>query len=95
MTKKMCTVNDCGKPATARGLRSTHYNPSHVVENVEWLIGTDKPERIAVRVGYPRLGDLAKALRRWGRDDLAIRLMRPEVASSERRYKVIFSDASD
>ena len=45
-----------------------------VIEDVEWIIGTDSPESIAVRLGYRRLNNLLTALRRWGRADLADRL---------------------
>ena len=45
-----------------------------IIEDVEWIIGTDSPERIAARVGVPSLAALEQALRRAGRADLWNRL---------------------
>ena len=45
-----------------------------VIEDVEWLIGTDHPDSIGVRLGYRDALHLADALRRWGRPDLTSRL---------------------
>ncbi len=46
----------------------------HLVEDVEWIIGTDSVENIARRVGCTDPADLYRALRYRGRDDLADRL---------------------
>jgi hypothetical protein len=43
----------------------------HVVGEVEWLLGTDRPARIARRLGYRSCEALAKRLQRSGRPDLA------------------------
>jgi hypothetical protein len=45
------------------------------IEDAEWIIGTDAPERIARRLGYGDPENLRDVLRRWGRDDLASRLL--------------------
>ena len=51
------------------------------LEDVEWLVGTDSPQNIATRLGYKDLGNLTAVLQRWGRDDLAQRLIRGAVAA--------------
>ena len=55
-------------------LRVIHSRQT-VIEDVEWIIGTDSPESIAVRLGYRRLDTLQSSLRKWGRADLADRLI--------------------
>lgn len=45
-----------------------------LVEDVEWLLGTDTPERIAARLGYS-IDSLVRRLQRNGRGDLADRLI--------------------
>ena len=47
-----------------------------VIEDVEWIIGTDSPESIAVRLGYGSGRRLADQVKRWGRPDLADSLRR-------------------
>ena len=54
-------------------LRVIHSRQT-VIEDVEWIIGTDSPESIAERLGYRRLDTLQSSLRKWGRADLADRL---------------------
>ena len=54
-------------------LRVIHFRQT-VIEDVEWIIGTDSPESIAVRLGYRCLDTLQTSLRKWGRADLADRL---------------------
>ena len=54
-------------------LRVIHSRQT-VIEDVEWIIGTDSPESIAVRLGYRCLDTLQSSLRKWGRADLADRL---------------------
>ena len=54
--------------------RRTHHTRQHVIEDVEWIIGTDHPRSIAHRLGYRRLNTLQTSLREWGRADLADRL---------------------
>ena len=58
---------------TATHLRQREH-AVQVVEDVEWLLGTDHPDSIAARLGYPSSRRLGDALRRWGRTDLARRL---------------------
>lgn len=43
----------------------------HLTGEVEWLLGTDSPARIARRLGYRSTEALAKRLQREGRRDLA------------------------
>jgi hypothetical protein len=52
-----------------------------LIEDVEWLRGTDSPENIAARVGYPRVASLARRLERADRPDLARIFDRQEMAS--------------
>ena len=59
--------------ALDKPLRVIHFRQP-VIEDVEWIIGTDSPESIAVRLGYRRLDTLQTSLRKWGRADLADRL---------------------
>jgi len=47
-----------------------------IVEDLEWIIGTDSPESIAKRLGYGEPQSLMKALRRAGRHDLSQRFGR-------------------
>ena len=54
-------------------LRVIHFRQT-VIEDVEWIIGTDSPESIAERLGYRCLDTLQSSLRKWGRADLADRL---------------------
>lgn len=52
----------------------TLHTRQHVIEDLEWIIGTDSPESVAERLGYRRLDTLQSSLRKWGRADLADRL---------------------
>ena len=45
-----------------------------VIEDVEWVAGTDHPDNIARRLGYSNGDSLSKQLRNWGRHDLATRV---------------------
>lgn len=47
-----------------------------VIEDVEWIIGTDGPDNIARRFGYSSVRRLADQVKCWGRPDLADRLRR-------------------
>ena len=44
-----------------------------IIEDAEWIVGTDHPEHIARRVGFATTKQLYDALRRWGRHDLVDR----------------------
>ena len=65
-----------GKPLDAPIPTSTDRTRAHVLEDVEWIVGTDHPEHIAHRVGYRNANQLYDALRRWGRQDLVDRCQR-------------------
>ena len=47
-----------------------------VIEDCEWLAGTDHPDNIARRLGYSDGDSLTKQLWNWGQRDLAARLTR-------------------
>lgn len=53
-----------------RALRTVEQR-EHLAHEVEWLLGTDSPTRIARRLGYRSTEALAKRLSRDGRRDLA------------------------
>jgi hypothetical protein len=53
-----------------------NHERDETLEDVEWIIGTDAPDRIARRLGYERPESLIRSLARWGRHDLASRLER-------------------
>ena len=52
------------------------------IEDFEWIAGTDRPERIAARLGYASLHNLERNLYRWGRPDLARQLMHSNEVSA-------------
>ena len=54
-----------GRPASRR---------DQVIEDYEWLAGTDHPDNIARRLGYRNGDSLTKQLWNWGQRDLAARL---------------------
>lgn len=54
-----------GRPASRR---------DQVIEDCEWLAGTDHPDNIARRLGYRNGDSLTKQLWNWGQRDLAARL---------------------
>ena len=56
-----------GRPASRR---------DQVIEDCEWLAGTDHPDNIARRLGYCNGDSLTKQLRNWSQRDLAARLTR-------------------
>ena len=56
-----------GRPASRR---------DQVIEDVEWLAGTDHPDNIARRLGYRNGDSLTRQLWNWGQRDLAARLTR-------------------
>ena len=47
-----------------------------VIEDCEWVAGTDHPDNIARRLGYCDSDSLRKQLWNWGQRDLAARLTR-------------------
>ena len=64
----------CGNSCANKGRWQVHFR--NLIEDVEWIIGTDHPESIAKRVHYKNAKDLAHILREKGRGDLADRLQR-------------------
>lgn len=84
-----CGIGKCTEPVAARRMCENHYRRSQrkvakhrgaVVGDLEWIIGTDRPDRIAQRLGYADVDSLRKVLYRWGRDDLARRLNAEDAA---------------
>lgn len=69
--RSFCTA-DCYR----RGQWTARYR--RLIEEVELLIGSDYPESLTKRVGYSRVKDLLKVLRKQGRPDLADRLAREQ-----------------
>lgn len=79
-----CTVDGCTKPQRCRKMCMTHYHrlmagrdlgdphpqSERVIEDVEWIAGTDDPDSIATRCGFSGRKSLYDALRRWDRQDL-------------------------
>jgi hypothetical protein len=65
--------------AASNAVRAAHA--AQVIENLEWIIGTDSPEHVAHRLGYGNARNLERQLRRWGRNDLANRIARESVAA--------------
>ena len=64
-----------GRPASRR---------DQVIEDCEWLAGTDHPDNIARRLGYRSGDSLTKQLWNWGQRDLAARLTRGYRTDSRR-----------
>lgn len=56
-----------GRPASRR---------DQVIEDVEWVAGTDHPDNIARRLGYSSEHSLTAQLQHWGQRDLVARLTR-------------------
>ena len=56
-----------GRPASRR---------DQVIEDCEWLAGTDHPDNIARRLGYCNGDSLTNRLWSWSQRDLAARLTR-------------------
>ena len=55
-----------------------------VIEDVEWLAGTDHPDNLARRLGYKSGVSLVTQLQHWRRYDLAARLTRGYRTDSRR-----------
>ena len=56
-----------------------------IIEDAEWIIGTDHPESVARRVGYRSTAHLYDALRRWGRQDLVDRCLQWHITHGDPR----------
>jgi hypothetical protein len=76
----VCSRPDCYRARKALGVCDAHYKAERRrqerIRDIEWIIDTDHPERIAQRLGYERPESLVRTLQRWGRHDLANRLER-------------------
>lgn len=86
--RRFCGVTCVNRWKAARGiggcignldaLRKTWENAARrrqtVIEDLEWIIDTDAPERVAHRLGYDNPHSLERMLQRWGRQDLAAKL---------------------
>lgn len=68
------TLATNGRRGGAAFAEKMHARRAVVIEDVEWIVGTDHPENIARRLGYTNAENLATLLRRWGREDLSARL---------------------
>ena len=56
-------------------MTTTDTRADVVVSETQWLLDCGEDgTRIAARLGYAHPRHLARALRRWGRDDLAARV---------------------
>ena len=64
-----------GRPASRR---------DQVIEDCEWVAGTDHPDNIARRLGYSSEHSLTAQLQHWGQRDLAARLTRGYRTDSRR-----------
>lgn len=73
----------CGQRCSAAAARvrraEGRRDPNDIIEDVEWIIGTDQPINVAARVGLT-LDGLRDVLNRQGRTDLADRLRLRESA---------------
>lgn len=67
---------ECAKPARTRALTrgSKPRNHAELLEDLEWIIGTDHPDNIARRLGYSNAENLERVLHKWRRPDLAARV---------------------
>ena len=69
-----------GGPAIPGRRISSDAARDRVIEDAEWIVGTDNPDHIARRVGFATTKQLYDALRRWGRQDLVDRCQQWHVA---------------
>ena len=72
-------VKFCNSECSSGARRSEATRPrgkraNAVIEDVQWIIGTDSPESIARRVGYSSVSSLTRSLTGWGERELALRL---------------------
>lgn len=65
------TATQCATCYYRRRRNSTITPIGELIEDIEWLVGTDSPEHIARRVGYDNPEALGRRLARHGRHDLA------------------------
>ena len=66
----------CNETCSTQHLRRKEFRTigpraAYVIEELEFLGGTDDPDRLATRLGYKNGRTLAEALRKFGRYDLA------------------------
>jgi AraC-like DNA-binding protein len=68
--------DDIDDPNESPTLTDDPKDRAEVIAQLEWIIDSDHPTRIAKRLGYERPESLIRSLARWGRHDLASRLER-------------------
>lgn len=87
------------KPACSRSCAATLSNigrikarsferRNYVCSELDFLIGTDTADSLALRLGYTKLHSLEHALRDWGRHDLLDRLRRTRFGEAEREEAI-------
>jgi hypothetical protein len=76
--RRYCSVRCATAVNNAPGCREGHDEA--LIEDVEFLLGTDTMHNIANRLGFARPDSLARRMYRVGRPDLAQVLQRAEVS---------------
>lgn len=80
--RRFCGLRCAGK-VNARVSTAKHAaKVAELIEDLEWVAGTDHPERLAQRLGYSSAQVLSRSLYRWGRADLA-RLLDPHESEAQ------------
>lgn len=72
--REFCSRSCGSAKGTAVRLQNAERERLAKIEDAEWIIGTDSPEHIASRLGYPNLEALQRSFYRWGRADLLARM---------------------
>lgn len=81
-TRRMCSTacahaswwRQSKERVAAARMARTNIRHDTVTAEVEFLLDTDSPDSIAIRLGYSCADVLSKRLTEWGRTDLATRL---------------------
>ena len=81
LTRRFCSGRCTGLAGAAARSEAERARREQVIEDFEWIVGTEHPERIAARLGFPCVEHLQRNLYRWGRADLVHRLNAQEVAA--------------
>ena len=71
-----CSPSCASKAGSEARAASAAAERQSLIEDLEWIIGTDSPQHVAQRLGYANADNLWRVLCRWGRHDLAARLDR-------------------
>jgi hypothetical protein len=75
LARRFCS-NACGNEVKFEANRkAAAERRDAIIEDLEWILGTDNPDRVTRRLGYSDVENLRMVLRRWGREDLANRLL--------------------